>query len=193
MQLTWVASAPLFSRSRNSRRSFLKSPLALVGITLLVDGWLQAQSVEAGGPLLACVGTFSSPLRDVLPTQVDLPPGNGRGIHLFEVNRDTGAMTPAGICAMGTSPSCLALNAAGTRLYSANETNRVGEEWTRGNQPRSFSFDPTGRFLYRCNQRADHVAVFRVNRRTGGLSFTGHCAPVGNPSMVVFVDLATAG
>ena len=27
---------------------------------------------------------------------------------------------------MGTSPSCLAVNAAGTRLYSANETDRVG-------------------------------------------------------------------
>jgi hypothetical protein len=30
---------------------------------------------------MAYVGTFNSPLRDVLPTQVDLPPGNGRGIH----------------------------------------------------------------------------------------------------------------
>ena len=76
---------------------------------------------------MAYVGTFSSPLRDVLPTQVDLPPGNGRGIHLFQVDRATGAMTPAGIHEMGTSPSCLALNAAGTRLYSANETDRVGD------------------------------------------------------------------
>ena len=83
---------------------------------------------EAAGPLIAYVGTFSSPLRDVLPTQVDLPPGNGRGIHLFQVNRATGAMTPAGIHEMGTSPSCLALNASGTRLYSANETDRVGED-----------------------------------------------------------------
>ena len=83
---------------------------------------------KAAGPLIAYVGTFSSPLRDVLPTQVDLPPGNGRGIHLFQVNRATGAMTPAGIHEMGTSPSCLALNAAGTRLYSANETDRVGED-----------------------------------------------------------------
>ena len=27
----------------------------------------------------------------------------------------------------GTSPNCLAVNAAGTRLYSTNETDRVGE------------------------------------------------------------------
>ena len=69
----------------------------------------------------------------------------------------------------------------------------VGEEWTRGDYPRSFAFDPTGRFLYSCNQRADDVAVFRVDRETGGLEFTGSYAPVGNPSSIVFVDLAAAG
>src|SRR5437588_550152 len=111
----------------SSRRSFLKTAVALAGTTSLMPGLLQAQSAKAAGPLLAYVGTFSSPLRDVLPTQVDLPPGNGRGIHLFHVNRTTGAMTAAGIHEMGTSPSCLALNASGTRLYSANETDRVGE------------------------------------------------------------------
>ena len=111
-----------------SRRSFLRTSAALAGTTVLGDGLLQAQSGGAEGPLVAYVGTFSSPLRDVLPTQVDLPPGNGRGIHLFQVDRATGAMTPAGVHEMGTSPSCLALNAAGTRLYSANETDRVGED-----------------------------------------------------------------
>ncbi len=64
----------------------------------------------------------------MLPTQVDLPPGNGRGIHHFRIDRETGAMTPAGVYELGTSPSCLAVNAAGTRLYSANETDRVGDE-----------------------------------------------------------------
>jgi 6-phosphogluconolactonase len=396
-----------------------------------MEGLLPAQSKKADRPLLAYVGTFSSPLRDVLPTQVDLPPGNGRGIHLFHVHRTSGAMTPAGVHEMGTSPSCLALNAAGTRLYSANETDRVGEhkegtvsafainredgklqllntvrsggagptyvsvhpggrfvlaanyfggsvavlpilgdgrlgaatdvkkddgkigpakaahappgsfaisghdrthahmiaadpagrfvlhvdlgldkifvwkfddqkgvltankppavalppgdgprhfsfhpngrwlysiqeeastivlfdydaatgrltsrqtistlppgfagsnfcseilisadgrfvyagnrlhdsigivsvgsngalsyvgeEWTRGNYPRSFNFDPSGQFLYCCNQRADSIAVFRVDRKSGGLSFTGHYAAVGNPSHIVFLDLA---
>jgi 6-phosphogluconolactonase len=385
-------------------------------------------------PLLAYVGTFSSPLRDVLKTQVDLPPGNGRGIHIFQVDRATGALKPSGIVEMGTSPSCLALNAAGTRLYSGNETDRVGEkregtvsafainavdgklkllntvrsggagptylsvhprgkfllvanyfggsisvlpiladgrlgdpadvkepagkigptkatnappgsfafsghdrthahmiqadpsgrfvlhvdlgldqifvwkldeqrgmltpndppavtlppgdgprhfhfhsngrwlysiqeegstivlfdydgdkgrltprqtistlppgyagsnfcseilvssdgkfvyagnrlhdsigifsigptgelsyvgeEWTRGDYPRSFNFDPTGRFLYCLNQRADNIAIFEVNRQTGALKFTGHYAPVGNPSIIVLLDLAKAG
>jgi 6-phosphogluconolactonase len=416
-----------------SRRSFLKTSVAVAGTTPLVAGMVHAQSKDARGPLIAYVGTYSSPLRDVLKTQVDLPPGNGRGIHLFQVDRVTGAMTPAGVHEMGTSPSCLAANAAGTRLYSANETERVGEdkqgtisafsidradgelkllntvnsggagptfvsihpsgrfllvanyfggsvavlpilpdgrlgkasdvkndaselgptkathappgsfavsghdrthahmiqadpagrfvlhvdlgldkifvwkfdekqgvlmanqpsavslppgdgprhfhfhpngrwlysiqeegstivlfdydatlgrlkprqtistlppgfagsnfcseilvsgdgkfvyagnrlhdsigvfsigetgdltylgeEWTRGDYPRSFNFDPTGRFLYVCNQRADDIAVFKVNRKTGGLTFTGHYTPVGNPSIIVFLDLAIA-
>ena len=418
----------------NSRRSFLKTSVALAGTTPLMAGLLPAQSEATAGPLLAYVGTFSSPLRDVLPTQVDLPPGNGRGIHLFQVNRETGALTPDGIYEMGTSPSCLALDKSGTRLYSANETDRVGkdkdgtvsafsikrsdgrlellntvssggagptfvsvhpsgrfvlvanyfggsvavlpiladgrlgaatdvkipsgklgparaanappgsfafsghdrthahmiqadpsgrfvlhvdlgldkifvwkfdeqkgvltpgdppavslpagdgprhfhfhpngrwfysiqeegstivffdwdaatgrlasrqtistlprgfagsnfcseilvsddgkfvyagnrlhdsvgifsiatngtlkwvgDEWTRGNYPRSFNFDPTGQFFYCCNQRADNIAVFRVDRHTGGLNFAGHYTPVGNPSIIVFLDLAKAG
>jgi 6-phosphogluconolactonase (cycloisomerase 2 family) len=414
-----------------TRRAFLKTSAAVAGTAPLSVGLLQAQATAARRPLIAYVGTFSSPLRDTLPTQVDLPPGNGRGIHLFSVDRDSGALTPMGALEMGTSPSCLALNAKGTRLYSANETDRagddtqgtvsafaidrsdgklrllntvrsggagptyvsvhpsrrfllvanyfggsvavlpiladgqlgeatdtksptgrigpsratnappgsfafsghdrthahmiqadpsgryvlhvdlgldqifvwkfdektgtltandppavslppgdgprhfhfhpngrwlfsiqeegstivvfdydgkagrltsrqtisslppgfagsnfcseilvsaegrfvyagnrlhdsigifsvgpngelkfVGEEWTRGNYPRSFSFDPTGRFLYCCNQRADNVTTFRVNRKTGGLDFNGQYTPVGNPSHIVFLDLA---
>src|SRR5437016_5187835 len=110
-----------------SRRAFLKSSVALAAMPL-AGGLARAQRPGAAGPLLAYVGTFSSPLRDVLPTQVDLPPGNGRGIHLFRVDRATGALTPAGVHAMGTSPSCLAVNTAGTRLYSANETDRQGDK-----------------------------------------------------------------
>jgi 6-phosphogluconolactonase len=418
-------------RPHHSRRSFLKTSSALVGISPLTGLLTRAESGEAAGPLVAYVGTFSSPLRDTLPTQVDLPPGNGRGIHLFHVDRTSGAMKPTGIVEMGTSPSCLALNAARTRLYSANETDRagddkqgtisafsvkrtdgrlellntvrsggagptyvsvhpggrhllvanyfggsvavlpvladgqlgdvsdvkvdagtigptgathappgsfavsghdrthahmiqadpsgrfvlhadlgldkifvwrfdeqhgaliandppsislpsgdgprhfhfhpngrwlysiqeegstvvlfdydsasgrlrerqtistlppgfagsnfcseilvsvdghyvyagnrlhdsiaifsvasdgrltfVGEEWTRGNYPRSFTFDPTGRFLYCCNQRADAITVFRVNRESGAISFTGQYAAVGNPSLIVLLDLA---
>jgi 6-phosphogluconolactonase (cycloisomerase 2 family) len=418
------AMAPL----EHSRRSFLKATAAAAGATPLLTGLLRAESKEDQGPLIAYVGTYSAPLRDMPPTQVDLPPGNGRGIHIFHVDRTTGAMTPAGVCELGSSPSGLAVNASQLLLYSANETDRigkdregtvstfsinradgrltllgtvgaggagpthlsihpsgrfllvanyfggsvavlpilpdgrlgnatdvkidagqigprkaasaprgsfafsghdrthahmiqadpsghfvlhvdlgldrifcwkfddrkgvltlndppsvalpagdgprhfhfhpngrwlysiqeegstlvlfdydgptgrltarqtvstlppgfvgsnfcsevlvsadgrfvyagnrlhdsigifsvgpngeltfVGEEWSHGDYPRSFSFDPTGRFLYCCNQRADSIAVFRVNRQTGGLTFTGHYASVGNPSIVVFL------
>ena len=66
----------------------------------------------------------------------------------------------------------------------------VADEPTRGNYPRSFTFDPSGQFLYCCNQRGDNVTVFRVDQKTGGLRFTGHYAAVGNPSSIVFVDPA---
>ena len=74
-------------------------------------------------------------------------------------------------------------------IFSVDEDGKLtylGEEWTRGDYPRSFSLDPSGNFLYCCNQRADHIAVFRVDSTTGSLQFTGHYAPVGNPSSIVF-------
>ncbi len=63
----------------------------------------------------------------------------------------------------------------------------VGETWTRGDYPRSFSIDPSGRFLYTCNQRSDAICVFRRDPRTGELSFTGQYTPVGTPAIVVFL------
>jgi 6-phosphogluconolactonase len=168
-----------------SRRSFFKTSVALAGATALLEGTLRAQAKEGGGPLLAYVGTFSSPLRDTLPTQVDLPPGNGRGIHIFEVDRTTGALTAAGVHELGTSPSCLALNATGTRLYSANETDRVGKDKegtvsafavdrtdgklkllntvrSGGAGPTYVSFHVSGKFMLVANYFGGSVAVLPV-------------------------------
>src|SRR4051794_6598401 len=168
-----------------SRRSFLKTSAALAGTAPLIAGSLSAGPDDARGPLIAYVGTFSSPLRDMLPTQVDLPPGNGRGIHLFRVDRATGAMTPAGVHELGTSPSCLAVNAAGTRLYSANETDRVGDDQqgtvgafavdradghltplgtvgSGGAGPTYVSVHPSGRFVLVANYFGGSVAVLPV-------------------------------
>jgi len=63
----------------------------------------------------------------------------------------------------------------------------AGEEWTRGDYPRSFTIDPSGGFLFSCNQRSDHIATFRVNRQTGALTFTGRYTPTGTPAIVVFL------
>jgi 6-phosphogluconolactonase (cycloisomerase 2 family) len=168
-----------------SRRSFLKASAALAGAASLAEGLLRAEPGGDAGPLLAYVGTFSSPLRDVLPTQVDLPPGNGRGIHLFRVDRDTGALTAADVHEMGTSPSCLALNAAGTRMYSANETDHVGDKKegtvsafavdratgklkplntvsSGGAGPTFVSVHPSGRFVLVANYFGGSVAVLPV-------------------------------
>lgn len=63
----------------------------------------------------------------------------------------------------------------------------AGEEWTRGDYPRSFNIDPSGNYLYSCNQRADAVTTFRINRKTGELTFTGQYTPVGTPGIIIFL------
>ena len=78
-------------------------------------------------------------------------------------------------------------------IFSIGETGEltfVADEWTRGNYPRSFNFDPSGKFLYSCNQRGDNIAAFKVDQKSGKLEFTGKYTPVGNPSIIVFLDLA---
>ena len=64
----------------------------------------------------------------------------------------------------------------------------AGEEWTRGDYPRSFTIDPTGRFLFSCNQRSDAIACFRVDAKSGRLTFTGQYTPVGSPAHLVFLS-----
>lgn len=175
-------SSPLL---RISRRSVLKQIALLAGAGPLVAPSFRLHADEGKAPLFAYVGTFSSPLRDVLPTQVDLPPGNGRGIHYFKVDRETGDLTPSGVFELGTSPSCLTLNRAGTRLYSANETDRVGDSKegtvsafaidradgkltllntvpSGGAGPTYVSVHPTGRFLLVANYFGGSVAVLPI-------------------------------
>jgi len=72
-------------------------------------------------------------------------------------------------------------------ISDAGTLTFVGEEWTRGDYPRSFGIDPTGNFLYSCNQRSDAITAFRINRKTGGLIFSGQYTPVGTPAIIVFL------
>jgi len=168
-----------------SRRSFLKATAVLAGLSPMTTALASANRAQPSKSLIAYVGTFSSPLRNTLPTQVDLPPGNGRGIHVFQVNRATGALTPSGIVEIGTSPSCLVTNAAGTRLYSANETDQVGDDKqgtvsafaisrtdgglqllntvrTGGAGPTYVSIHPRGRHLLVANYFGGSVAVVPI-------------------------------
>ncbi len=166
--------------ANTSRRSFLKTSTALAG------AWpIFAHSAEARRPLIAYVGTYTSPLKNVRPTQVDLPPGNGRGIHLFQTDRATGALSPCGVFEMGSSPSHLAINAAGTRMYSTNETDRMGESdpgtvsafainrddgqltllntvSSGGAGPTHASIHPSGKFLFVANYFGGTVSVLPI-------------------------------
>src|SRR5436309_845934 len=98
------------SPSSDSRRSFLRAAAGAAAAAALGEASAAPRAGGGADLLIAYVGTYSSPLHDVLPTQVDLPPGNGRGIHLFQVDRGTGALRPAGVQELGTSPSAVALN-----------------------------------------------------------------------------------
>lgn len=64
---------------------------------------------------------------------------------------------------------------------------RIGEEWTRGDYPRSFTIDPTGQFLLSCNQRSDAVTTFRIEDGGRRLSFIGQYVAVGNPACILFL------
>ncbi|MFT6862306.1 MAG: 6-phosphogluconolactonase [Akkermansiaceae bacterium] len=169
------------------RRAFIRALTTLAGGALIIvsSQGLMAQVSDAGPPIMAYVGTYTSPLKNVLPTQVDLPPGNGRGIHLFQVDRDTGAMTPCGLHEMGTSPSALAFNSDRTRLYSANETERIGKNEagsisaflidetngalkllntvsSGGKGPAHLSMHPSGKFILVANYFGGSVAVLPI-------------------------------
>jgi 6-phosphogluconolactonase len=160
-----------------SRRFFLSTALA-------AGAALSLQAKDAA-PLIAYVGTFTSPLQNMKATQVDLPPGNGQGIHLFEVNRSTGAMTPCGLYKTGTSPNCLVINAAKTHLYSTNETDHQGDNEagsvsafainpadgqlklvnsvsSGGKGPTYVSLHPSGRFLLVANYFGGSVSVLPI-------------------------------
>ena len=63
----------------------------------------------------------------------------------------------------------------------------AGEEWVRADYPRSFEIDPTGNFLFSCNQRGDWITSFRMDRRSGALRFTGQFVPVGSPANITFL------
>jgi 6-phosphogluconolactonase len=91
---------------------------------------------------------------------------------------------------------------AGNRLHDSVGCFAIGRDgrltwmddvWTRGDYPRSMTIDPSTRFMYVCNQRADHVTTFRIDESTGRLTFTGQYTPVGNPSAIAFLDVGPAG
>jgi 6-phosphogluconolactonase (cycloisomerase 2 family) len=128
---------------------------------------------------------------------------------VFDYDADNGTLTakqtlstlPAGFA--GTDfTSEVAVSADGRFVYAANRLHDsiawfsvgpsgtltlAGEEWTRGDYPRSFTIDPTGSFLFSCNQRGDAIAAFRVDKTTGALTFTGQYTHVGTPAYVLFL------
>jgi 6-phosphogluconolactonase len=63
----------------------------------------------------------------------------------------------------------------------------ISETWVHADSPRALSVDPSGAFLYSCNQRGDSITSFRVNAATGALTFTGRFEPVGSPAVMTIL------
>jgi 6-phosphogluconolactonase (cycloisomerase 2 family) len=130
-------------------------------------------------------------------------------IAVFRYDPASGALTsqqtisalPAGFA--GTSfASEIAVSPDGKFLYSANRLHDtisicsigangllalIGDASTMGDYPRHFRIDPSGGFLYVCNQKGDCITSFRRNRETGLLTFTGNYTPVGSPAILTFL------
>ncbi|MFZ0303232.1 MAG: lactonase family protein [Terracidiphilus sp.] len=103
----------------------------------------------------------------------------------------------------GTSfGSEIAVSPDGKFVYSANRLHDtisifaiaddgnpkfIGEASTMGDYPRHFTIDPSGSFLFACNQHSDCVTSFRIDRETGKLNFTGKYAGVGSPAMIALL------
>ena len=58
---------------------------------------------------------------------------------------------------------------------------------TGGQNPRCFSFDPTGRWIVVSNQASDNAVVFRVDAATGKLTRQGEPVAVPNPLQLQFL------
>lgn len=73
-------------------------------------------------------------------------------------------------------------------IDSSGRLRFIAEVPTMGDYPRHCAFDPSGTFLYVCNQRSDSITCFEAHRQTGLLSFTGLYTAVGSPAMLTFLS-----
>ncbi len=158
------------------------------GTTLLLAaiGCLQEFAVELAADvprrsIVAYVGTYTP-----VPGAGE-PAGphwtNGRGVHLFRMDPETGALSPHGVMVSETSPNCLAVNPAGTRLYATNRNSGAPGSGTiscfsidrstgkldllnavssGAAAPNHLSLHPAGKFLFAANYSSGSVAVLPI-------------------------------
>jgi 6-phosphogluconolactonase len=63
----------------------------------------------------------------------------------------------------------------------------ISEVWVHADYPRGLTIDPSGEFLYSCNQKGDSITSFRISAASGGLQFTGRFEPVGSPAAMTML------
>jgi 6-phosphogluconolactonase len=70
----------------------------------------------------------------------------------------------------------------------AKGTLHLKDEYpTMGKTPRTFSIDPTGKFLLAANQESNNIVIFRIDATTGALSPTGEVTEAPAPVCITFV------
>jgi 6-phosphogluconolactonase (cycloisomerase 2 family) len=70
-------------------------------------------------------------------------------------------------------------------VASDGQLRMISEAWMHADYPRCLTIDPSGEFLYSCNQKGDSITSFRINAATGALQFTGRFEPVGSPAVMI--------
>jgi 6-phosphogluconolactonase (cycloisomerase 2 family) len=123
------------------------------------------------------------------PPSVSLPPGDGprhfyfhpKGGWLYSLQEE------------GSTIVVFEYDAAHGRLSHRQTLSSLPPGFAGSNFCSELMVSADGRFVYAGNRLHDTIAAFRVDRKTGGLAFTGHFTPVGNPSIIVFLDLAKGG
>jgi 6-phosphogluconolactonase len=85
---------------------------------------------------------------------------------------------------------------AANRLHNAiaifavandGQLRMISEVWVHADYPRCLTLDPSGEFLFSCNQKGDSITSFRVGAATGALQFTGRFEPVGSPAAMAML------
>lgn len=75
------------------------------------------------------------------------------------------------------------------KVEKDGKLTKVGNESTKGRGPRNFAIDPTDNFLLVGHQYTDDIFVFRRDKKTGLLSYTGETIKVGSPVCLKFVEV----
>ena len=146
------------------------------------NGRLLYSLQEEGSTLVTCDYDGATGRLTAKQTISSLPPGFAGTNFTSEVAVSPDARFVYAANRLHDTIAWFAIAADGTLRF-------IGEEPTRGDYPRFFTFDPSGGFVYSCNQRGDAIACFRVNRKSGALTHTGQYTPIGTPSFLVFLIL----
>jgi|CXWL01.1.fsa_nt_gi 6-phosphogluconolactonase len=63
----------------------------------------------------------------------------------------------------------------------------IDHQYTLGEKPRNFNFDPTGKFLLVGNQNSDEIVIFKRDLKTGLLTDSGNRIAIGKPVCIKWI------